>query len=214
MRTAVVVAGGGELSPAAAASLPADALVIGADSGAAAALALGLSPHHVVGDLDSLAPEVLTELERRGVEVHRHPVDKDATDLELAMELAVTLGAGRLVVLGAWGERLDHLAAEMALLASDRWVDLAVQARLGPAEIHVVRRSLTVRGPAGQLLTLLATGGPATGVRTTGLRYPLAGEVLVPGSSRGVSNELLGGTATVSVEAGVLLAIAPLPGSA
>lgn len=214
MRTAVVVAGGGELRPATAESLPPDALVIGADSGAAAALAIGLVPHHVVGDLDSLAPAVLAELERRGVEVHRHPVDKDATDLELAIDLAVGLGAGRLVVLGAWGERLDHLAAELALLASDRWVDVAVEARLGLAEVHVVRRSLTLHGQAGELITLLATGGPVGGVRTTGLRYPLAGEELVPGSTRGVSNELLGGTATVSVETGVLLVIRPSPGSA
>jgi thiamine pyrophosphokinase len=68
-------------------------------------------------------------------------------------------------------------------------------------------------GSAGELLTLLAVGGHATGVRTTGLRFSLSGDTLVPGSTLGVSNELLGGPATVSVETGVVVAIRPYPGS-
>lgn len=214
MRTAVVVAGGGPLSEAAVAAVPGSAVVIGADGGVAAALAAGLSVDHAVGDFDSLSPGALEDVKRSGAQVHRHPTDKDATDLELAMELAVELGVRSLVVLGAWGERFDHLLGEVALLASDRWRDVTVEARLGDAEVQVVRRSLMLSGLAGELVTLLAVGGPARGVRTTGLRFPLDGEELVPGTTRGVSNELVGGSATVSVASGVLLVIRPQPASA
>jgi thiamine pyrophosphokinase len=61
-------------------------------------------------------------------------------------------------------------------------------------------------------VTLLAVGGAVTGVRTTGLRYPLHGETLTPGSSRGVSNELVEPVATVTVATGVLLVAVPSPG--
>jgi thiamine pyrophosphokinase len=61
----------------------------------------------------------------------------------------------------------------------------------------------------GELVTLLALHGPAEGVTTTGLTYPLRGETLAAGSSRGVSNVFATGTARVSVERGVLLAIVP-----
>jgi thiamine pyrophosphokinase len=214
LKTVVVVAGGGPLDTAAATAVPAGAIVIAADSGADAARDAGLPVHHAVGDFDSLEPASVAQLERAAAEIHRHPRDKDATDLELAMELAVELGGERLLVLGAWGDRLDHLAGELALLASDRWAGVEIEARLGGAEVFVVRRSLRLLGAAGELLTLLAMGGPATGVRTTGLRFALFGETLVPGSTLGVSNELLGGPATVSVESGVVVAIRPSPGSA
>jgi thiamine pyrophosphokinase len=213
LRTVVVVAGGGPLDVAAAGLVPAEAIVIGADGGAHAAHAAGLRVHHAVGDFDSIAPDELEELQLAGAEIHRHPRDKDATDLELAMELAVGVGGDRLIVLGAWGDRLDHLAGELALLASDRWSGVEVEARLGAAQVHVIRRSLSLVGSAGELLTLLAVGGHATGVRTTGLRFSLSGDTLVPGSTLGVSNELLGGPATVSVETGVVVAIRPYPGS-
>ncbi len=70
-----------------------------------------------------------------------------------------------------------------------------------------VHDRLDLDGAPGDLVTLLAVGGPATGVTTTGLRWPLLGETLTPGSTRGVSNELAAATATVSVESGALVAI-------
>jgi thiamine pyrophosphokinase len=66
-----------------------------------------------------------------------------------------------------------------------------------------------MRGTSGGLVTLLPLGGPAEGVTTTGLEYPLANETLHEGSTRGVSNLLVGAEATVSVARGVLLAVRP-----
>ena len=63
--------------------------------------------------------------------------------------------------------------------------------------------------PPGSLCSLLPVGGVAHGVRTEGLRFPLHDEDLLPGSTRGVSNEFTAREATVSVRDGVLLAVQP-----
>jgi thiamine pyrophosphokinase len=73
----------------------------------------------------------------------------------------------------------------------------------------VIRTGAVLEGGPGDIVSLLPVGGPALGVETTGLRYPLRREVLHPGSTRGMSNELLGTEARVSLTGGVLLAVLP-----
>jgi thiamine pyrophosphokinase len=113
------------------------------------------------------------------------------------------------VVLGGHGERDDHHLGNRLLLAAAFLAATDVVAWSGRARIAAVRTAATFRGPEGSLLSLLAVGGPAGPVRTTGLRYPLDGEILEPGSSRGVSNELVATEADVAVGSGVLLAVQP-----
>ncbi len=204
----VVVAGGPAPDPEAALAVPLGARVIAADEGLEHAVALGLDVSVAVGDFDSVSPEALAAAERAGVRVERHPAEKDATDLELALDHALVLGARRVLVLAGDGAgRLDHLLAALLLLASPRYESAEIDAVVGAARVHVVRGERTLAGRPGELVTLLAVNGPAHGVTTAGLAYPLRAETLEPGSSRGVSNVLTGERATVTVESGVLLAI-------
>ncbi len=207
---AVVVSGGGPPSAGAVADVPPGALVVAADSGLDHARGLGLAVDVVVGDLDSVSADGLAAaVDSDGTAVERHPEAKNATDLELALDVAVGRGARRILVLGPDGGRLDHLLAGAALLASPRYAAVDVEARLGPARLVVVRSSATLSGRPGELVTLLPVHGAVAGVVTEGLLYPLQGEDLLPGSTRGVSNEMLGDEAHLSVRAGVLVAILP-----
>jgi thiamine pyrophosphokinase len=169
--------------------------------------------HHVdvlVGDLDSVLPTALEEARSSGVDVDRHDPDKDETDLELALDHALRLRPDRLVVLGGGGGRLDHLVAILAALTAPRLAAIdVVEAYLGQARVDVVRGRRELKGRAGLLVSLLAWGGPATGVTTSGLRWPLAAATLAPGSALGTSNEFLDDAASVVVESGVLTAITP-----
>jgi thiamine pyrophosphokinase len=199
MRTVLVVASGP--------SVPRDVVspdavaVIAADGGAAAGYVVDLA----VGDFDSLPPELLAAMPR----VERHPAAKDATDLELALDAALRLEPERILVVGSAGGRLDHLLGSLLLLAADAYAGVQVDAQLGRAAVHVVRGERRLRGRVGELVSLFALHGPATGVVTDGLAYPLRGETLPPGTSRGTSNVFAAEEALVSVGGGVVVALRP-----
>jgi thiamine pyrophosphokinase len=207
--TVVVVAGGSAPGRRAVEAIPAGAPVIAADSGADHALALELPVELAVGDFDSATPAALDALAARGTRVERHPPAKDATDLELALRAALALEPRRILVVGGTEGRLDHLLGELLILGSDEFERVEVDAVLGDALVHVIRGERTVQGAEGDVISLFALHGPATGIETEGLAYPLRGETLIPGSSRGISNEFSAPEARISLESGLLLAVRP-----
>ncbi len=214
-RRDVVVVAGGPTPPVPAADVD-GWVVVAADSGLRAVLAAGLVPDVVVGDLDSVDPVDLASARAAGARIDRHPVEKDATDLELALDVAAALDPRHVLVIAGLGGRADHALAGALLLAAPRYAAIPrLDARLDGALVQVVRSGgrAEVHGAAGAIVSILAVGGPATGVTTTGLRYALHGEVLHPGSTRGVSNEIAGGdgVAEVAIGEGTVLVIRPDP---
>jgi len=212
MVTTIVFAGGpiAETAPLPA-WVPAFDLAVAADSGLERAEVLGVAVDVVVGDLDSVDPAVLQAAEQRGVRVERHPADKDVTDLELAVDVACAAGADRLIVVGSASGRLDHLLASMSVLAHDRLATIDVDAWLDGTHVVLVRdRRRALPAAVGDLVSLLPIGGAASGVRTDGLRWPLAGDTLDAHAARGVSNEVVSTPASVSVDHGCIAAVMPL----
>ena len=201
----VVVASGAGPSVA----VPGAPTIVAADGGLDRAAALGLVVDVVIGDLDSVSPGALAAAEEAGARIVPHPEAKDATDLELALDEAVRIGARRVLVVASAEGRLDHLLGSLLLLGADAYAAIELDAIVGDALVHVVRGERALRGSPGELLSLVAVGGPATGVVTNGLDFPLAAETLHPGSSRGVSNVFSGTEARVTLDTGVLLAIRP-----
>jgi thiamine pyrophosphokinase len=209
VRTALVFAGGDPPPVELLDELDRSAFVIAADSGLDHALALGFTADVVVGDLDSVTPDALMRARATGADVEPHPAEKDETDLELALRRAVALGVERVTVVGGGGGRHDHLLANALVLAHADYAGIAVDALVGTARLTVIRGRAELHGAPGSFLSLLPLGGPARGIRTEGLRYPLRDETLAPGTTRGVSNEFLTTDAVVSVTDGVLLAVQP-----
>jgi len=205
----VVVAGGAPPDPDAVHAVPRGARVVAADRGLDHALALGLEVSVAVGDFDSASPEAVAAVESAGIRIERYPAEKDATDLELALDTALALGPSRILVLAGVGERLDHLLSALLLLGSERYASVRLDARIGGAQAHVIRGERELAGTPGELVSLFPLGGRAEGVSTEGLAYPLLDETLEPGSSRGISNELVAESARVSVASGTLLAVRP-----
>ena len=184
-------------------------MCIAADSGIDHAKRLGLTPDVVVGDLDSVSVEGLAWVTDLGVPIHRYPTDKDQTDLEIALDTAVGSGHPRILVIALGGGRLDHLLANYSVLGDRRYAAAHVDALDGTALVSVVHDQRTLEGRSGELVSLVAINGDATMVTTTGLQYPLEGETLPAGASRGVSNVFSGTHATVQIGGGTLLAVQP-----
>lgn len=208
-RTVVVATGGDPVDPSTRGSLPDAERVIVADSGLAIADALGLRVDLVVGDLDSVEPSALARAQAAGATVEQHRPDKDATDLELALRAAQRDGATKIVVVGGAGGRFDHVLANVSALCSPSLAGITVEALIGRARLTVIWERAVLAGLPGEYVSLLPIGGPAEGVVTSGLRYPVQGETLSPGSTRGVSNEFAAPVATIALTSGVLLAVAP-----
>jgi thiamine pyrophosphokinase len=112
------------------------ATVIAADSGLALAPILGCTVDLVVGDLDSVDPDQLAAARAAGAEVERHPVDKDRTDLAIALDVAMSRSPDRITVVGGHGGRLDHLLANAALFAASAYADTRIVARMGRRHPH------------------------------------------------------------------------------
>ena len=208
----VVVSGGAAPDVRVAQQLGVVDLVIAADSGLSHAKSLGLSVTTVIGDFDSIDPAVLAEAKANGVEIVPYPVNKDATDLELALELAVTRGATHVTVIsGGPGDRLDHFLGEISVLTAPFLSDCTISSWVGSAKVSVIRPEvpLKVSGKAGDLVTLLPVTLEAQGVSTTGLHYALSNTTLHAWRTRGVSNVLLTDSAAISLTAGVLLCVQP-----
>ena len=222
-RAAIVLAGGDPVAPGLRARLPDwdsrydGAVVIAADSGVHQSEILGLHVDYVVGDLDSADPAAVERARASGAVVERHPAEKDATDLELAFDLARDRGAQQITVVGGAGGRVDHFLANVALLASPRFADLEVDAYLGDGYLAVLqggRPPFVITGQAGSLVSLVPAAAHASGITTTGLQYPLHGATLRPGTSRGVSNVLIDKEGSVVLERGTLLMIQASGGAA
>lgn len=181
--------------------------ILAADGGSRHVLQMGILPAAVIGDLDSLAPADRETLRSSGVELIVYPRDKDATDLELALDHAVESGASQIVVVGGLGGRLDQTLGNLALISSERYAGLDLRLDDGLEEAFFIRSTATLHGRVGELVSLLPWGGAVVGVHTEGLRWPLDRETLFPERTRGISNEMIHTRATVAIEQGLLLAV-------
>jgi thiamine pyrophosphokinase len=182
--------------------------LIAADGGAHHAVAMGFRPRVVVGDLDSLSPTLAEELAAQGVELEKHPVAKNKTDLELALERAIRDGAQEILLLGALGGRLDQALANVLLMAQRDWPALIrlVDATEIATVIHG-GESMTLEAAPGSTMSLLPLSAEVTGITYTGMLYPLNDATLQLGSTRGVSNEVVSHPATVTIATGIALVI-------
>jgi thiamine pyrophosphokinase len=187
----------------------ADPYVVAADGGARHAEPLGLRIDRWVGDGDSVSAELLAQLEAAGIPIDRMPFDKDESDTELALTAALAERPSSIVVLGALGgPRLDHALANLALLSLPELRDLDVRLVAADARVRVAEPGTTrLEGRVDDLVTLLPIGAAATGVRTAGLAYPLRGETLHLGRTRGLSNRRTEAVAEVGLEDGRLLVV-------
>jgi thiamine pyrophosphokinase len=201
------VAAGGELAqPERLAPIARAAdLLLAADSGYDHLLRMGVRPHLLLGDLDSISPFALADARQGSTSIETFPVEKDYTDTELVLREAVTRGAGTVVACAAFGNRLDHTLANVLLLASPVLRGTDVRLIDECQEVRLVRGRLQLRTLPGETISLLPVGGPVAGVTTAGLYYPLSNATLETGPALGISNVATDPLVEVRLTSGSLL---------
>ena len=179
-----------------------DTLLLCADGGADTARRYDLVPDYIVGDLDSISRESSAGVDP--THIIRVDADNTGTDIQKVLRHAVDLGIIEAVLLGFTGGRTDHLlwnlsvfktfAEQIALRIVDEYCDL-----------RLIGQRIRFRATIGQKISLCPLNGPVDGITTTGLKFALQNESLVPGLRDGISNEVVGDIVEIEVERGDLL---------
>lgn len=184
-----------------------DDYIIAADGGAQYVFAIGINPHVIIGDLDSLPPEEKAQAEAAGVHIRQFSPHKDETDLELALRHAVDQNAAEIIILGALGGQIDHLLGNVLLLTLPELAGRIVQIVDDLQTIFLIRDEVHLTGKPGDMVSILPLGGAAVGVSNEGFQWPLHDETLPIGSPRGLRNVLLGAHGRIGVRQGLLLCL-------
>jgi thiamine pyrophosphokinase len=205
----IIIFANGELpdSTRARALIQKDDYIICADGGTRHALALDLRPDLIIGDMDSAEKTQLQKLKDADVSIELFPHDKNETDLELAINRAIELNAEKIIIIAALGGRLDQTVANITLITDLRLSTLDVRLDDGVEEILLCRNQVSVHGRHGDTVSLIPWGGAVTEVQTENLKWTLQKETLYPDRTRGISNEMLGESASVSIGSGSLLIV-------
>jgi len=184
-------------------------MVIAADGGAVHLHHMGIIPRIIIGDLDSVPESILSFFKEKQVEILKHPVRKDQTDMELCMEYAINHGCTDLLIMGATSTRLDHTLANIFLLR--RLADQGIPTTIFDAynAIHIVVSRLTLTGRPGDLISVIPVSDHVKGLTLEGLEYPLTDQSLCMGTTMGISNVFRQDTVEISLKSGTVLVIKP-----
>ena len=177
-------------------------IVIAADAGFDHLKRVNITPDILVGDMDSIAPESFQNVS--GVEVVRFPRDKDRSDTEIAVELALTRGADRTIILSGAGLRMDHFLANMSLLA--KYPGRAMMADDSSVAFSIGSDCCrcTIDNCDGVVFSVFSFGLSASDITIHGAKWEADGIEMIPGSL-GLSNVITADTLTVSVGSGILI---------
>jgi thiamine pyrophosphokinase len=184
-------------------------VVIAADGGVRNSFLFGVRPDIVIGDLDSITAQEIELLSVDSPRFISYPTDKDQTDLELALDYAIQIGAAEVLLFGLLGGRLDQTLANLLLLSKDAYSPLKIVLSASYDTGHLLRDqdTLTLKADIGDIISLIPLSMSVRGVTTQGLRWPLDKANLDFGSTRSISNEVIMMRVSIQIDTGKLLVI-------
>lgn len=215
-RRCVIVAAGPHCCPAFLRSqLFEDDYIIALDGGSLLLAAVGIRPHSVLGDLDSLNASTRAQLLGEASEVLVHPQEKEKTDAQLALELAAERGYTRVTMYAALGGRIDHTLANIQLVEAyhQKGMDLELVDERGWVRALGTGQHLEFPAAPGSVVSLIPLTPAVVGVSIRGLKYELTDAVLYRGDTLGISNAGLGQKARVTIGHGCVLITLLIPPS-
>jgi thiamine pyrophosphokinase len=186
---------------------------VGVDRGAFVLLQQGIVPNLALGDFDSVTSDELHMIQEQVTEITLFPSEKDETDLELAIDWAISQKPRNIYILGATGGRMDHFLANIQLLQKER-----ILKEIGDINLYIVdqKNSLTVKTPGiytiegdsmKKYFSLLSVTEEVSGITLSGFKYPLHRAKLTRGSTLCISNELISECGNVSFEKGIIMMV-------
>jgi thiamine pyrophosphokinase len=182
-------------------------LIVCADGAAGWAAEAGIHPHTLIGDMDSIAADLPAKFAQAGVEVITLEREKDLTDTEAAVELALMRGADEFLIAGGTGGRLDHTMGNILLLVKlTQQGKKAVLAGEGQRVIAASGEAI-IHGRAGDTVSIIPFGEDIFIRATSGLQYPVHCRSISPNTTLGISNVMTRRTSQITIERGTAIII-------
>ena len=184
--------------------------IIAGDRGLEALYKLKIIPNHVVGDFDSVSAEILEFYKKQSqITFHTFNSEKDNTDTDIALKLAIQLKSSKITILGALGKRMDHAIANIHILKDALEANIPCQIIDEHNRIYLINKEKTLEKDKvyGKYVSLIPLTSIVEGLTLTGFQYPLNDYTLPIGTSLGISNEIIGDIAHIKMDKGILIVI-------
>lgn len=181
--------------------------IICADGGAKSAFKLGVKPDIIIGDFDSISSRLIKKALFQGITIQKHSPCKDKSDLELAVDYALSLKPLEITIVGALGRRPDHTLFNIFLLKKAFCKEVPARILSSEWEIFLISKKAVIRGKKNFILSLIPLEGDCHGICLKGVKYTLRNESLASGNTRGLSNIILSEKAEIKLRSGILIAM-------
>lgn len=182
--------------------------VIGVDKGMEFLYRNQIMPSYIVGDFDSVSPEIADYYRNETtVPIREYNPMKDASDTEIAVRLAITLGCSSLLILGATGGRIDHLWANIQTLMIPFRAGINAQILDTRNRIRLIGGDTVLKKSEmyGSYFSVFPLGGEIYGFNISGAKYPLRNHTLTPYDSLCVSNQIEGDEGKITFSRGTVI---------
>ena len=184
--------------------------IIAVDKGLEALFKLNVVPNHVVGDFDSVDTGILQSFKNNPkIVFHKYNPEKDNTDTDIALNLAIELDSSNVTIIGALGKRMDHSLANIHILKNSLEAGIPCQILDSYNRIYLVNSNTSIykNKVYGKYVSLIPLSTKIDGLTLNGFKYPLQNYSLSIGTSLGVSNEIVENVANIELKSGILIVI-------
>ncbi len=187
---------------------PVDCL-IGADRGIEFLKKAEITPDYIVGDFDSAGSDALVHFREKGVEIREFKPEKDDTDTQIAVNLAIEKGSTCIYILGGTGSRLDHVLGNIQILGQAAEAGIECYLIDENNRIRVINNKISIKKSEqyGKFVSVVAHTTVVKGLDLVGFYYPLSNYTMSCNQALGLSNEIIAEEAMISVTEGALIVI-------
>ena len=178
-----------------------------ADRGAQWVYHAGLKPDIAIGDMDSVNRETLEKIRQDEISMLKYPSEKDQTDTELAIEVAVSDGAKSIILLGGLGGRMDHTLANIEQMKA--WYKKGIRITIMSADtaMFIAERTVTFRAMRGSYVSLFPQNEGIRVMNSEGLYYPLKDVILPTDTTLCISNQMTPDHVIMDIRNGAVLIV-------
>lgn len=183
--------------------------IIAVDKGIEALHELNIKPNYIVGDFDSVNKEIINIYRNENIPIQQHNPEKDYTDTELGIKLAISLKSTKISVVGGIGTRLDHTLANIHILKHCLDNDIVCEMLDEHNKVYLINHNFQIEKSKafGKYISIIPLTTEVSGITLKGFKYPLKDYTLAIGKSLGISNEIEDDYADIDLKEGILIVI-------